>query len=80
MKILPLALGVLVITVAIGTRADAQNYPWCAIYSAKGAQNCGMVSFQQCMDTVRGIGGFCEPNEQYVPRAAVAHPLRKRHS
>jgi hypothetical protein len=34
------------------TPAQAQNYPWCAQYSGRalgGAQNCGFVSFAQCM-------------------------------
>ncbi len=32
-----------------------------------GGTNCGFTTFQQCLDTVRGIGEFCEPNTQYVP-------------
>ena len=38
-------------------RADAQNYPWCAEGSYKGGgTNCGFVTLQQCMETVRGGG------------------------
>jgi hypothetical protein len=51
-----------------GTPAQAQNYPWCAHYSGGsmgGAMNCGFTSFQQCMATVNGIGGFCEQNTQF---------------
>jgi Protein of unknown function (DUF3551) len=62
--------GFLVVTIGIGTSAQAQNYPWCARYSGNGlggASNCGFVSFGQCMATVSGIGGFCEPNTLYVP-------------
>lgn len=77
MKILQLALGVLVCTAAIVTRAEAQNYPWCAQYSGQmGGRNCGFVSFDQCMATVSGIGGFCEKNLMYEPPAGV-HPTRK---
>ena len=49
-------------------RAQAQNYPWCAYYSGAdgGGTNCGFTSFDQCMDTVRGMGGFCNVNTQYV--------------
>jgi hypothetical protein len=33
-----------------------------------GATNCGFTTFQQCLATVSGIGGFfCEPNTQYRP-------------
>jgi len=41
----------------------AEAAPWCAQYSVHGgATNCGFYSFQQCLDTVRGIGGFCNLN------------------
>ncbi len=57
--------------VAVGTRAEAQNYPWCAYYGGGmddgGGTNCGFTTFQQCLDTVSGIGGFCQRNTQYVP-------------
>ena len=33
MRLLLLMLGISVCVVGIGTRAEAQNYPWCAIYS-----------------------------------------------
>ena len=80
MRPLLLVLGTLIGTAAIGTRADAQNYPWCAIYgggSNGGATNCGFTTFQQCMATVSGIGGFCQPNTQYQPPASAAYPSRK---
>lgn len=69
MRIFLLLSTVCVAAVATGTRAEAQNYPWCAQYSdgMGGATNCGFTTFQQCVDTVRGIGGFCNPNTQYVP-------------
>jgi hypothetical protein len=42
---------------------SAETAPWCAQYSMQGgATNCGFYSFQQCMQTVRGIGGFCNLN------------------
>jgi hypothetical protein len=69
MKLLLLALVVAAAAAVFGTAAQAQNYPWCAQYSGSmgGAMNCGFVSFAQCMDTVRGMGGFCIVNTQYVP-------------
>jgi hypothetical protein len=39
---------------------SAYDYPWCAIYENKsGAQACYYTSYQQCMATMRGIGGTC---------------------
>ena len=46
----------------------AIEYPWCAQYGGRaGGRNCGFTSFQQCMATVRGMGGFCERNLFYNP-------------
>jgi hypothetical protein len=69
-------LGICVGIVGIGNRAEAQNYPWCAIYSGKdgGGENCGFVTFEQCMETARGLGSNCQPNTQYVPPPGP-HPL-----
>jgi hypothetical protein len=62
-------VGVTAAMIALPLPAQAQNYPWCAQYSGGrgGAMNCGFVSFDQCMDTVRGIGGFCIRNDWYQP-------------
>ena len=47
----------------------AIEYPWCAQYGGRaGGRNCGFTSYQQCMATVRGMGGFCERNLFYAPR------------
>lgn len=56
----------------------AIEYPWCAQLSeegAGGARNCGFDSFDQCMQTVRGIGGICEENALY--RGAVSEPAKR---
>ena len=69
MRLLLLMLGISVCVVGIGTRAEAQNYPWCAIYGGfdDGGTNCGFTTYQQCMDTARGMGSLCQPNTQYQP-------------
>jgi hypothetical protein len=69
MRLLLLMLGLSVYVVGIGTRAEAQNYPWCAIYGGfdDGGTNCGFTTYQQCMDTARGMGSLCQPNTQYQP-------------
>jgi hypothetical protein len=72
MKPLLCAAAILAATSMLGTPAQAQNYPWCAQYSGGalgGAMNCGLVSFQQCLATVSGIGGFCVRNTLYQPPA-----------
>jgi hypothetical protein len=47
----------------------AIEYPWCVLYGAGmgggSARNCGFVSYEQCMMTARGDGGWCEKNSFY---------------
>src|SRR5580704_17420867 len=69
------------VTVGMGTCAAAQNYPWCAQYggSAGGVMNCGFVSFDQCMATLSGMGGFCNQNSQYQAAGpASTKQIRKK--
>jgi hypothetical protein len=61
-----LIMGLVVSSVAMSSSAQAQNYPWCAVLNmGDAAYNCGFLTVQQCMDSVRGIGGFCTPNTTY---------------
>jgi hypothetical protein len=48
-------------------------YPWCAVYGGRfgGASNCGFSTWNQCMATVSGIGGFCQRNSFYNPRPSA---------
>jgi len=67
----------------IGTAApaQAQNYPWCAQYAMGddgGGTNCGFVSYEQCMATLAGMGGFCNRNTQFRPVAGPSGELRAR--
>jgi hypothetical protein len=64
----------------IPSAGHADPYKWCAQYSGRGGggRNCGFVTFQQCLDTVRGIGGFCEPNTFYTGPERRSPPPRKR--
>ncbi len=84
MRTLLFVTGILVVAGAMSTRAEAQNYPWCAYYGAGtdgGGTNCGFTTFEQCMATLNGMGGFCDRNTQYVPPAGP-HPApsyRPRH-
>ena len=58
--------------------SQAQTYPWCASYNDKyGSRNCGFVSFEQCLATVRGIGGFCTQNPWFEPGLADPRLRRK---
>ena len=76
MRLLLFILGICVGIVGIGNRAEAQNYPWCAYYGKYGGTNCGFTTFQQCLDTVSGIGGFCQLNNLYRPPPGPHQPTR----
>jgi Protein of unknown function (DUF3551) len=80
MRLLLFLLGISVGIAGIGSRADAQNYSWCAMLSmGDQAVNCGFVNAEQCMATVRGIGGYCTPNNTFEPplfRRPIAHRAR----
>ncbi len=65
------------------TASHAEPYKWCATFGSGrggGARNCGFVTWEQCMQTVRGMGGFCDVNLFYTgPEERPAKHHRKRH-
>jgi len=74
MRLLPLVSGICVAIVGIETRAEAQNYPWCAQYNdGSGSKNCGFTTFQQCLADVSGVGGFCTQNSTYQRTRVKTH-------
>jgi Protein of unknown function (DUF3551) len=78
MRLMLFITGVFVAILCIEKPAVAQNYPWCAQYGAtpSAPTNCGFVTFQQCLDTISGIGGFCVRNNTYQPPPGP-HPSKK---
>jgi hypothetical protein len=53
---------ILVTTLVLGTDA-ASAAPWCTEAAKGGGTNCGFYSFQQCMASASGNGGFCRQNQ-----------------
>jgi hypothetical protein len=69
---------VTVMLVQPGPGQTAPYWPWCSQYFSFGvAHSCAFSSWEQCMDTVRGIGGYCYVNP-YGPPLAPA-PLARSH-
>jgi hypothetical protein len=68
-------LSVIAAATMLATVGKAQNYPWCAEYAGTpdGPVNCGFVTFEQCLATVRGVGGFCVRNNTYQPPPGPHH-------
>jgi hypothetical protein len=74
------AAATLAMTAAI-TPASAQNYPWCAHYGTPyDDTSCGFVSYDQCLASVSGVGGFCEKNDTYKAPVAAAPQARRHHA
>ena len=84
MRIRTIMLATLALSSTVLAQAPASSlpydpYPWCAVYSGRfgGASNCGFSTWNQCMATVSGIGGFCAHNQFYNPRPSASRS-RKR--
>lgn len=75
MKLLLSVLGIFVCTASFATHAEAQNYPWCAIYGGTGGSNCGFSTLEQCQTASSGLGSNCQPNTTYKG-PSVAAPSR----
>jgi hypothetical protein len=54
----------------------AYNLPWCATYYESSITSCAFTSFDQCMVTVRGVGGLCTRNILYPPDPPTSEPHR----
>jgi hypothetical protein len=53
--------GVALLFLIAGTGTSAKAAPWCAYYDFS-TYNCGFYSYEQCLATVRGAGGWCRQN------------------
>jgi hypothetical protein len=61
----------------IPSAGHADPYKWCAQYEPDGGRNCGFTTYQQCMLTVSGVGGFCERNSFYTGPERSTRQTRK---
>ena len=72
------ALLLLTFVVASPTTAQAQSRvpPWCAYMGGQFGFDCSFYSYQQCMETARGLGNSCAPNPRY--QASPRSPRKTR--
>jgi hypothetical protein len=49
----------------------APYWPWCSQYAEMDTAHtsCAFISWEQCMETVRGMGGYCYVNPYPPPPA-----------
>jgi hypothetical protein len=65
--------------------ASAQSpysYPWCARQGGRqgGTTSCYFTSYQQCMTTISGIGGYCYQSPYYhAPSEPRQAAVKSRH-
>jgi hypothetical protein len=79
MRIMLLGLVALSVALVGDVRPSAARswHPWCAVYATNNiGQECLFSTFEQCMATVRGIGGYCMQNV-YPPSS---EPRRRNHN
>jgi hypothetical protein len=67
MRALTITLGLVAAAFAADMQASRAVaypiYPWCAFYNVVGgASNCTFTSWQQCQQTIPGMGGYCYEN------------------
>jgi hypothetical protein len=56
---------------------EATYWPWCSQYGRpSSAHACAFSSWEQCMETVRGIGGYCYTNPYPPPPAPYARSAK----
>ena len=83
-RVLPLlALSMLALLGGSECSRAELTYPWCAQYAGGGdggggARNCGFWTYEQCMATVSGIGGYREVNADHVSWRVVAKCSNQR--
>lgn len=74
-RILVIAGTLVAATLLGGWGFDAQG-PYC-LYDREFT-NCGYPSFQACLASASGAGGYCAPNPRYVETAPARAPRRTR--
>jgi len=74
-----------------GSAQSPTSYPWCArVGQRDGPTSCYYKSYEQCMTTLSGIGGYCYRSPYYhaapitgppvKENSRPAHPRRRRHT
>jgi len=53
--------GALLLLLVGWTDSSANAAAWCANYDVS-TRNCGFHTYEQCLATIRGAGGWCSPN------------------
>lgn len=58
-------------------RSDRARAPWCGNLAGDGQDDCNYYTFEQCLVSVRGVGGACARNPR-VPLIEDERPVRRQ--
>jgi hypothetical protein len=70
-----LGSSIALVALSLDAPAIAKEPAWCAAYR-NGSNNCGFYTYEQCMATISGIGGFCNRNPDAGPEKPAARKER----
>jgi hypothetical protein len=70
-------VGALLGEIQVASAQSAYSYPWCSKQRESWATSCYFTSYQQCMTTISGIGGYCYQSPYYHAPASV-QPRHRR--
>jgi hypothetical protein len=74
-----LAVALMAATLTPEPGEAAPYWPWCSRYSTRSnIESCAFISWEQCMQTVSGIGGWCYHN--YYPEPVTRSAVPRRHT
>ncbi len=76
MRLLLFFSAALVGAAAFTGSAQAEYYPWCSNFADGAGVNCGFTSYDQCMATARGSGGYCTENNYDTPSGGTPQTRR----
>jgi Protein of unknown function (DUF3551) len=76
-----LALGAMVaVAMLMASCSTAYDDPqaWCSVSSLTGSTQCFYRTKEQCMATISGLGGLCQPNMEYTGQTPKSPRSRLR--
>jgi hypothetical protein len=67
-----LAVALMATTLTPEPGEAAPYWPWCSQYADQDTAHtsCAFISWEQCMETARGMGGYCYANPSPPPAPA----------
>lgn len=73
------AVATIATVLLIGAAGPVQAAPWCAWFTGYSSNyDCSYFTFEQCLATIRGVGGYCASNVYPEPPLYPPPPHRKR--